>query len=163
METFNTSVGVLGLMVSVVGLLLTYSQAKQAKDAAEAAKEAAEKTLAQSRKDFKMYVARNIGNILTELNTRFNSNDYGLIATRMGDLHKEIVVMSAYDEEFSASLKACATLVNKAEAALSDELKEKLKKSYSTFHRRLFVLVAKQSLPASLGHDKTAAEALPNG
>ncbi len=162
MDIFNTSVGMLGLLVSVVGLWLTYSQAKQAKDAAEAAKEAAEKTLAQSRKDFMMYVARNIGNILTELKTLFNSNDFGLVSTRLGDLHKEIVVMSAYSEEFSASLKTCATLANKAEAALNDELKEKLKKSFATFHRRVFILVSKQTLPAPIEHDDNATEVLDN-
>jgi predicted HTH transcriptional regulator len=71
--------------------------------------------------------------------------------------------MSAYAAEFGKSLKACATLVNKAEAATSNELKEKLKKSYSTFHRKLLVLVSKHTLPAPSGKDRTATEALDNG
>lgn len=149
MEMFNTIVGVIGLGISVVGLLMTYSQARQAKNAAEAARDAAKEVLERSRKDFMMYIARNIGNLLTELNTRFHSNDFVHVATRLGDLHKEIVVISAYSIEFAASQKRCATLLNQAEAADTDELKSSLKKSFAAFHKKLLVLISKQTLPLS--------------
>lgn len=156
METFNTIVGVLGLGVSIVGLWLTHAQARQAKNAAEAARDAAKEVLDRSRKDFMMYVARNIGNLLTELNARFQSNDYAHVATRLGDLHKEIIVISAYSKEFAVSQKRCATLQNQAEAADTDELKTSLKKSFATFHRKLLVLISKQTLPETTAQQTNA-------
>src|SRR4051812_24558135 len=94
-EGWRDAISIVSLIATVVGLLYAIAQIRKTKSAANAAKEAADKALAESRRSYHRFAARNARRLVSEAKIHVDNKAWALAAFRLNDLADQVAQLAS--------------------------------------------------------------------